>query len=84
MWEGGSAKPSRETLEFFWGMVKTTAISTWLCSKAPGVDGTEKLWWISQSKYPFCRAIGRHPRVEQNGAPDTLNKAVDLGRKGRV
>ena len=72
LWEGGSAKPSRGRLEFFLGMVKTTANSTWLYSKAPGVAGIEILWRISPSRYPYCEAIGRHLRVERNGAPGYL------------
>ena len=72
LWEGGSAKPSRGRLEFFLGMVKTTANSTWLYSKAPGVAGIETLWRISPSRYPYCEAIGRHLRVERNGAPGYL------------
>ena len=61
-----------EDLNFFLGMVKTTANSTWLYSKAPGVAGIEKLWRISPRRYPYCEAIGRHLRVERNGAPGYL------------
>ena len=72
LWEGGFTKPSRGRLEFFWGMVKTTEISTWLCSKEPGAGGTEMLRRISQSRYPYCGAKGRRPRVEQSEAPGYL------------
>ena len=68
LWEGGSAKPSRGRLEFFLGMVKTTANSTWLYSKALGVAGIGIEWRISPSRFPYCEAIGRRLRVERNGA----------------
>ena len=72
LWEGGSAKPSKGRLEFFWGRVKTIASSTWLCSKEPGAGGIEMLRRISQRRYPYYGAKGRRPRVEQSEAPGYL------------
>ena len=68
LWEGGSTKPSKGRLEFLWGSIKTTASSTWFCSKELGAGGTEMLRRISQSRYPYYGAKGRRPRVEQSGA----------------
>ena len=62
-------------------MVKTTTNSIWLYSKAPRVAGIGIVWRISPSRFPYCEAIGRRLRVEQNGAPGYLELDCESGEE---